>query len=141
MSTPEIRVYAKVVADLFHHGHVRFFQAARELGTHLTVGVVSDERVAAYKGRLPVLSHAQRCEIVASCRWVDEVMGDGPKEISRAFMDDYGFQIYAFGADGEAELAHKLQDCIELPESMRRVLPYSPEISTRSIRARIRGEE
>ena len=33
-----IRVYVDMVADLFHHGHVRFLERARTYGDYLIVG-------------------------------------------------------------------------------------------------------
>ena len=38
-----MRVYAEMVADLFHRGHVEFLKRARALGDYLIVGVMSDE--------------------------------------------------------------------------------------------------
>jgi len=134
----ECHVYAKVVADFLHPGHVRFFKAARELGTRLTVCVVPDERVASNKGVTPVFTTAERVEMVAACRWVDEVITDGPKVISLQFMKDNGFHIYAFGANDGQELAGKLNDCPDLPKGMRAVLPYTEGISSSIIRQRLR---
>lgn len=133
----EVRIYTKVVADLFHHGHVRFFKAARELGTHLTVGVVPDDRVKEYKGKAPVFSLAERLEIVGACRWVDHVTSDGPKEITLAFMKENNFQRYVFGAVDDRELVSKLEDCPDLPETMRSMIPYTLGISSTVIRERI----
>lgn len=132
-------VYAKVVVDLLHPGHVRFFAAARALGSRLTVCVVPDERVAAYKGRPPVLTLEERVEIVAACRWVDAVVTDGPRVIDRAFMRGGGYDIYAFGGAHEAELATKLADCADLPEAMRAIIPYTPGISSTLLRHRLAG--
>lgn len=132
-------VYAKVVVDLLHPGHVRFFAAARALGSRLTVCVVPDERVAAYKGRPPVLTLEERVEIVAACRWVDAVVTDGPRVIDRAFMRSGGYDIYAFGGAHEAELATKLADCADLPEAMRAIIPYTPGISSTLLRHRLAG--
>lgn len=130
------RIYAKVVADLFHHGHVEFFRAARALGSHLTVCVVPDERVALAKRR-PVMSTAERVAVVAACRYVDAVISDGPKVISLAFMRQGGFDLYAFGAVDDEELRVKLDDCRELPAGMAVRLPYLHGISTTEIIRRL----
>ena len=37
-----IRVYADMVGDLFHYGHVEFLEKARALGDYLIVGVHGD---------------------------------------------------------------------------------------------------
>lgn len=132
------RVYAKVVADFLHPGHIRFFKAAREHGSELTVCVVPDERVAQNKGVKPVFTTAERVEMVAACRWVDNVITDGPKVITLEFMTQNGFDIYAFGVDSDDEMATKLADCPDLPEHMRLVIPYTPGISSTIIRQRLR---
>lgn len=132
----QIRVYAKIVGDLLHPGHVRFFAAARALGTHLTVCVVPDERVMVIKRR-PIMTTAERLEVVAACRCVDQVIADGPKIITPDFMHRYGYALYAFGARDEAEHRGKLADCADLPAHMRRRVDYSPDISTTEIIQRI----
>ena len=66
-------VYAYVVGDLFHIGHVRMLKQAKELGDYLIVGVITDQGVWEYK-RLPIIPFDQRMEMVASCRYVDEVI-------------------------------------------------------------------
>lgn len=130
------KVYAKVVADLMHPGHVEFFQRARSLGDSLTVNVVSDERVSLVKRR-PIMSTEERVCLVSSCRYVDEVIVNGPKIITREFMELRGFSIYAFGAKDSNELKTKLDDCSDLPISMRIQLPYRPGVSTTQLIDRI----
>lgn len=132
-----IKVYAKVVADLLHPGHLEFFKHAKLLGDHLTVCVVPDERVTLHKGRTPIFSTAERAVMVESCRFVDAVIIDGPKVISLDFMNSGEYEIYAFGARNDQELATKLRDCEELPESRKARVPYSPQISSTIIIERI----
>ena len=58
--------------DLLHVGHVRYLQAARELGDVLVVGINSDDSVRGYKGPgRPVVPQDERAEIVAALRCVD----------------------------------------------------------------------
>lgn len=131
-----MRVYTKVVADLFHHGHVSLLRAARELGTHLTVCVVPDERVALLKRR-PIMTTSERAAVVAACRYVDAVITDGPRAVTLAFMRDNDFGLYAFAAKDEAEYRQKRADCAELPEAMLHRLPYTGGVSTTEIRRRV----
>jgi cytidyltransferase-like protein len=133
------RVYAKVAADLFHFGHVRFFRAARSLGDHLTVCVVPDERVTEYKKRPPLFTLDERLEIVSSCRWVDETITSCPKVLSLQFMTENNFDLYAFGAKDEAELEARLRDCEELPDSMKVQLPYTNGVSSTSLKQKLSG--
>ncbi len=135
-------IYTKVVADLFHHGHVSFFKSARELGDRLVVHVVDDGRVSMAKRR-PVQTQIERLSIVSACRYVDQAMPDGPKVITRKFMESNCYHIYAFSFADERELAVKLADCPDLPKRMIGILKYTYEISTTELIKRIlsRSEE
>ena len=62
------------VFDLLHVGHLRFLQAARELGSRLVVGVESDKRVHRWKGPdRPIQTQEDRCELLSALRVVDDV--------------------------------------------------------------------
>ena len=128
-----IRIYAKGVFDIMHYGHVNFLREARALGDWLTVGVSPDARAAALK-RQPMFSEDRRAEVISSIRYVDEVITDGPREITLAFMREHGFHIYAFGTATESERQFRLADCRELPASMIVEIPYTNGISTTQIR-------
>lgn len=129
-------IYTKVVADLFHSGHVEFFRQARSLGDYLVVQVVADERVAAAKRR-PIMTQAERLAVVAACRHVDEARPDGPRLITRAFLDENGYALYAYAACDEAEARAKRHDCADLPEERVAELRYTPGISTTELRRRL----
>lgn len=131
------RVYTRMVADLFHEGHVNFLQAARALGTHLTVCVVSDERVLENKGKLPVMQQAERAAVVSACKYVDAVMTDTPASVTKAFMQQHGFDIYTFACASEQEKLDKYKLCEALPIQMIQELEYTPGISTSDLVARI----
>ena len=60
--------------DVLHVGHLRYLQAARELGNLLVVGVNSDASVRALKGNnRPILPEEERAEMVAGLECVDYV--------------------------------------------------------------------
>lgn len=62
------------VFDLLHIGHLRFLEAARQLGDALIVGVEDDARVRRWKGpERPIMSQDDRCELLAALRVVDRV--------------------------------------------------------------------
>lgn len=129
-------VYTKMVADLFHPGHVEFLRAARALGNRLVIHVVDDERVKKAK-RLPIMTQAERLAVVAACRYADEVRLDGPKVITQEFMAENGFDLYAVSFSNVQEMEVKRGDCGDLPENMIAVLPYTDGISTTSILQRM----
>lgn len=129
-------IYTKMVADLFHHGHVNFLERARSLGERLVVHVVDDERVTAYKRR-PVMDQTERARIVAACRHVDEVVLSGPREITSVFLRERGYALYAYGFANDRERGIKRSDCRSLSEDQIAEIPYTPGVSTTEIIDRI----
>ncbi|MCB1985038.1 MAG: adenylyltransferase/cytidyltransferase family protein [Burkholderiales bacterium] len=134
---PQRRIYTRMVADLFHVGHVNFLKAARSLGTHLTVCVVSDQRVLENKGKLPVMKQEERVAAVAACKYVDTVITDSPVNATVEFMQRHGFDLYTFACANEKERADKYQQCALLPPEMVQELDYTSGISTTEIMRRI----
>lgn len=73
------RVVAFGTFDILHPGHIAFLEAARRLGTHLTVVVARDATVRREKGRLPVFNERDRLAVVRSLRCADRaLLGDRP---------------------------------------------------------------
>jgi D-beta-D-heptose 7-phosphate kinase/D-beta-D-heptose 1-phosphate adenosyltransferase len=69
-------VFTNGCFDLMHVGHIRYLQAARELGDVLVVGVNSDASVRSLNkgpGR-PIIPEAQRAEVLAALACVDYVV-------------------------------------------------------------------
>jgi cytidyltransferase-like protein len=64
--------YTSGVYDLFHIGHLNLFKRIKKNCSKLIVGVHNDECVSTYK-RAPIISYADRLEIIRSCKYVDEV--------------------------------------------------------------------
>lgn len=131
-----IRVYADVVADLFHYGHAEFFRRAREFGDVLVVGVHSDEEVARYK-RLPFLTMEERIGVVQACRYVDEVLPNAPIAVTREWIERHDLDLVVHGDDFDEEMASMYSVASEL--GILRLVPYTPGISTSEIAARIRA--
>ncbi len=131
------RVYTRMVADLFHEGHVSFLRAAKALGTHLTVCVVSDKRVVENKGKLPVMKQIERAEVVAACKYVDAVITETTVNVSLEFMQQHGFDVYTFACASEQERIDKYKLCETLPAEMIQELTYTSGISTSDLVRRV----
>ena len=69
-----IKVYTAGTWDMFHVGHLNIFKKSKELGTHLIVGVSTDELVYSYKKHYPIIPFENRIELIKSCKYVDEVV-------------------------------------------------------------------
>lgn len=73
--------------DLLHVGHVRYLQGAAAEADRLIVAVNDDESVAGLKGPgRPILSAADRAELVAALRGVDYVVIFGDPTVERLLL-------------------------------------------------------
>jgi cytidyltransferase-like protein len=130
-----VKVYADMVGDLFHAGHVEFLKKARSFGDYLIIGVLADESVEEYKRR-PVMSLEERVKVFQSCRYVDEVIAAPPLRPTKEWFLDHQIDFVIHGDDFCPEL---LQDQYgsALDLGIFRSVPYTPGISTTNIIQRV----
>ena len=89
--------------DLLHVGHVRYLQAAKELGGKLVVAVNSDSSVRTLKGESrPIMPEHERAEILAALASVDAVVIFSEPDV-RALIREIQPDIQAKGTDYTAE--------------------------------------
>jgi glycerol-3-phosphate cytidylyltransferase len=70
-------VYTGGTFDLFHSGHTRFLKACRRLAGNdgkVIVALNEDDFIQAYKGKPPIMSFAERKEVLLACKYVDGVV-------------------------------------------------------------------
>jgi ethanolamine-phosphate cytidylyltransferase len=82
----EIRIFMDGAFDLMHFGHMNAFRLGKSLGTHLIVGVNSDESIIKCKGA-PLMNDEERLTMVKSCKFVNEVVPDCPYIMSKEYLD------------------------------------------------------
>ncbi len=66
-------VYAYVVGDIVHIGHLRHLRKAKESGDYLIVGVLTDEATMEKKPE-PMISFEERLETIRELKVVDEAI-------------------------------------------------------------------
>lgn len=66
--------YTTGVYDLFHIGHLNLLRNAKAMCDWLIVGVTTDELLAEYKKKKPVIPFFERCEILRHIDCVDVVV-------------------------------------------------------------------
>lgn len=105
--------------DVFHVGHIKILQRARELGDHLTVGVSSDALNFSKKQRYPVYPEEERMEIIRSLSGVDEVFREESLALKGEYIKKYQADILVMGDDwvGRFDEFKSLCEVIYLPRT------------------------
>jgi glycerol-3-phosphate cytidylyltransferase len=85
--------------DVFHIGHLRILERARAFGNHLTVGISTDALNFDKKGRYPVYSQDERCEIIRALRCVDEVFLEESLDLKRHYLLEHKADVLVMGDD------------------------------------------
>ena len=65
--------YTQGVFDMFHVGHLRLINHAKDQCELLIVGVNSDSLVQRYKNKVPIINESDRAEIVSNLKAVNQV--------------------------------------------------------------------
>ena len=94
--------------DPVHKGHVRMFQAAKEMEATVVVGVNSDEWLCRKKGK-PFMDIEERTEILQGFKYIDyvfrfddsdETACDLIRKVSQMYIDDKDVKVF-FGNGGD----------------------------------------
>jgi glycerol-3-phosphate cytidylyltransferase len=113
--------------DVFHVGHINILERAAKQGDYLIVGVSSDELNFSKKGRYPIYNENDRCKIISSLKYVDEVFIEESLEKKKEYIINYDANILVMGDDwaGRFDWVNDVCDVIYLPRT--------PSISTTEI--------
>jgi D-glycero-beta-D-manno-heptose 1-phosphate adenylyltransferase len=85
--------------DLLHVGHIRYLQAAKQLGGRLVVAVNADQSVRKLKGEgRPIMPESERAEILAALSSIDAVV-IFPELDVRALIREIHPDVQAKGTD------------------------------------------
>lgn len=113
--------------DVFHVGHVNILERAKLHGSHLIVGVSSDELNMSKKQRYPIYSEEDRMHIIRSLSCVDEVFVEESLELKAEYIKYYNADILVMGDDWQGKFDH-LSDICQVV-----YLPRTPSVSTTEI--------
>ena len=129
--------FANGCFDLLHAGHIRYLQAAALEADRLVVAV-NDDRVAATKGPgRPVLSAADRAEVVAALRGVDYVT-IFPEATVTPLLELLHPDVHCKGTDYTVESVPE-RDTVLRYGGRSAIVGDPKDHSTRDLLARIRG--
>ena len=139
-----LTIYTGGTFDLFHSGHVRFLKRCATLGD-VVVSLNTDEFIASYKGKPPVIGYRDRRDVLAACKYVSEVIpntgGADSKPAILAVMPD----LIAIGSDWARRDYYAQmnfdQDFLDSNGIGIVYLPYSQDISSTDIKKRLQGQQ
>ena len=132
-------IYADMVADLFHYGHVRFLKRIKEKYPNdiLIVGIHHDDEVENYK-RIPIMSLTERVEVVEACKYVDKVIPNAPVNITEDYLQKHNIDIVIHAhLENDDERYQKMYEIPSKLNKFKRLEPTS-SISTTLILERIK---
>ncbi|WUR02293.1 ethanolamine-phosphate cytidylyltransferase [Vairimorpha necatrix] len=67
-------VFIDGIFDLYHAGHCKALENAKKNGDYLIVGLLNDEQVERYTGKLPIMNENERFLVLCSNKNIDEVI-------------------------------------------------------------------
>ena len=132
--------YVAGAFDMFHIGHLNLLRRAKERCDHLIAGVISDERVYNLKNKYPIIPCRERMQVVAGCRYVDEVV-ELPADRA-GIMDAYNRLRFdcMFSGDDHADHPGWLAEREKLRQHGSDIVfvPYTQDTSSTMIREKIK---
>ena len=123
------------VFDYFHLGHLRLFEAAKELGDYLIVAVQDGDCILKTKPNANVLyTTEQRVHLIGSLKVVDEVVVYQDVD---TFLPEVDFDVFAKGPDQvHAGFQRAVAWCEENGKDVV-ILPRTPGISSSDIKRQL----
>jgi D-glycero-beta-D-manno-heptose 1-phosphate adenylyltransferase len=132
--------FANGCFDLLHVGHVRYLAGAKAEGDRLIVAVNDDSSVSALKGPgRPILSGADRAELVAALESVDYVVLFSDPDVNR-LLNLLTPDVHCKGTDYTPETVPE-RDTVRAYGGRVAIVGDPKDHSTRDLVARIRTGE
>lgn len=133
--------YTAGVYDMFHIGHLNLLKKAKEQCEKLIVAVSTDELVAEYKNKQPIIPFEERKRIVEAIRYVDKVVPQKDMDKINAAIEN-NIDVMFVGDDWRGT---KKWDQIEKDLNHINVdlvyLPYTHSISSTMLREKIKNNK
>jgi glycerol-3-phosphate cytidylyltransferase len=138
-----LKVYTGGTFDLLHAGHVNFLRRCSEIGD-VTVALNTDDFIAAYKGKPPVMSFDERASVLLGLKYVKEVIPNVGGADSRISIDLVAPDYILIGSDWARKDYYSQmgfdQDWLDERGIILGYVPYTPGISTTNIKGRLKVE-
>lgn len=135
-------IYTGGTFDLFHAGHVNFLAQCSRLGD-VIVALNTDEFIEEYKGAKPVCSFDERMQVLLGCKYVSDVIPNDGGADSKSTILFVGPDIIAIGTDWARKDYYAqmgfTQDWLDQQQISLMYIPYTENISTTDLKARLAG--
>lgn len=137
-------VYTGGTFDLFHSGHVAFLRSCKRIAGkdgRVVVSLNTDEFIAAYKGKPPIMSFDERKAVLMACRYVDSVVANIGGEDSKPAIENVLPDFVVIGDDWARKDYYAqmqfTQDWLDGNKIQLIYVPYTNGVSSTDIKARI----
>lgn len=138
-----LSIYTGGTFDLVHAGHANFLRRCAELGS-VTVALNTDEFIAAYKGKPPVMTYKEREAVLLAMRWVDRVIPNFAGADSKPAIELVNPDLIVIGSDWARRDYYKqmqfTQDWLDERGIGLVYIPYTQGISTTELKRRLAVE-
>jgi glycerol-3-phosphate cytidylyltransferase len=122
-----IKVITYGTFDLFHYGHLKILERAKQLGDYLIVAVSTDE-FNRIKNKECVYPFEHRAKIVEAVKYVDSVIPEENWEQKEADIKKYNIDVFVMGDDWQGKFDNLSKLCKII------YLPRTPDISSTHIK-------
>lgn len=137
-----VTIYTGGTFDLFHAGHVEFLKRCATFGD-VIISLNTDEFIAAYKGKPPIMTYEERAHVLRACRYVSGVVINVGGADSRPAIDEVKPDLIVVGSDWARRDYHKQmgfsQDWLDERGIGLVYIPYTGGISSTIIKSRLIG--
>lgn len=135
-----LTIYTGGTFDLLHRGHANFLRRCSELGS-VTVSLNTDEFIAKYKGKPPVMSYEEREEVLLALRYVERVIPNFGGADSKPAIELIQPDMVVIGTDWARRDYYKQmqfsQDWLDERGIALCYIPYTSGISSTEVKARL----
>lgn len=104
------KVIAYGTFDLLHWGHIRLLERAKQLGSHLTVAISTDE-FNCLKNKKSYHSYQNRKYILEALKYVDEVIPENNWEQKIKDIKAKNIDIFVMGDDWKGKFDFLSNEC------------------------------
>lgn len=133
-------VYTGGSFDIPHPGHYRLLERCAQIG-RVVVALNTDEFYEEYRGYPPVMSFAERRDVLLACRWVDEVIPNLGGADSKISIEIVKPDYVVIGSDWAKKDYYKQmgfdQDWLDARGIGLVYVPYTAGISSTDLKKRI----